>query len=186
MQSDQAAFVRSVEALGGTVTNQWWIINAASVTGIEDAAVAKLGALDNVARLEEEMVYSVANNTARNNSHHEADAANLRRTASNALVDGTGVSVAILDTGVNASYPGNIPNPGYFVDGNTSNTSGGGIAGSRLKAIFGTSGYGTEDVHGHGTHCSGSSASGNSSFRGMAPRAWVVGVKISNNNNVTT
>ncbi len=180
VQSDQAAFVRSVEALGGAVEAQWWIINAAAVSGIHGKAVDQLAKLDNVLRLEQEKVYPLANNTSRNSAHHEADQANQRRNASNALVDGAGVTVAILDTGVDAQYSGSTPNPGYFIGGNTSNTSGGGIAGSRLRAVFGTSGFGTEDQHGHGTHVSGSSASGNPSFRGMAPNASVVGVKISN------
>src|SRR5690606_31373431 len=109
---DQAPFTRAVEALGGQVVSHYWLINGACVTGIADDRVPALRALPNVVEVHPNRVWWTWNNPARNSTHHEADQANQRRTASNAPVTGTGVSVAVLDTGIDRLYQstGN-PNP---------------------------------------------------------------------------
>jgi len=181
---DQAPFTRAVEALGGQVVSHYWLINGACVTGIADDRVPALRALPNVVEVHPNRVWWTWNNTARNSTHHEADQANQRRTASNAPVTGTGVSVAVLDTGIDRLYQstGN-PNPAFYIGGSQSNTQGGGIGGSRVKSLHGVPSLGniTEDGHGHGTHVSGSIASDASAFRGMAPGAWLVSVKVADN-----
>jgi subtilisin family serine protease len=180
LRRDQAGFVRTIEDLGGRVSAQWWIINGACVEGLGGDGEKILAALPGVLSVEPNALHYPLNNTARNATHHEADQANQRRNAAGALVDGAGVSVAVIDTGVDAQFAGGAnPNPGFYPGGSTANTSGGGLGGSRLKAAFGTSGTGVEDLHGHGSHVSGSVASGSSGFRGIAPGAWIVGVKIS-------
>ena len=180
VRQDQAGFVADVERLGGRVVNQWWIINAACVEGIKAERLPNLRALANVEVVHENRYHHPVNNTARNSTHHEADQANLR-TVGGVPVTGTGVSVAILDTGVNHPYSTTgKPHPAFYIGGNQANTAGGGISGSRLRSVYALSGYGTQDNHGHGTHVSGSSASDYASYRGMAPGASIVGLKISN------
>ena len=179
-RADQAAFCAAVEGLGGRVTRQFWIINGAAVENLGDDGLATLADLPNVAFVEADRLYYPANNTARNATHHEADQANQRRDAGNAPVIGSGITVAILDTGLDAVYGGSgIPNPAYYPGGNQANATGGGLQGSRIKEVFGAGSAGdTEDQQGHGSHVSGSVASDYSSYRGIAPGAWLMGVKI--------
>jgi hypothetical protein len=178
VRTDQAAFVAQVESLGGRVVSQWWLINGACVEGLPAEQLPTLRALPNVEAVHPNKIYSVSNNTARNSSNHEADQANARRNAANELVVGTGISVAVLDTGADVLYAATgKPHPALYITGNQNNTAGGGIQGSRLKGAY-SAGFGTEDGHGHGTHVSGSVASDYVGYRGMAPGAWIVAVKV--------
>jgi hypothetical protein len=184
---DQADFVADVAGLGGAVIAQWWIINGAAVHG-GPAVAAAIERLPNVERVERDRWHWPVNGVARNTSHHKAADANLLQTSGGQFVTGTGVGVAVLDTGVDANMGGSgRPHRGYFVNGDPNNTSGSGINGSRLLVATGTSGFGAEDAHGHGTHVSGSvlngwaASAGNGPILGMAPNANLIGVKISDN-----
>ncbi len=180
VRQDQAKFVRAVEAIGGTVAEQWWIINGACVNGLVGDGAAALRALPGVAVVEPNLLRYPVNNTARNATHHNATTANTRTNALGQVVTGTGVSVAVIDTGTDALFGATgKPNPAYYPGGNQANATGGGIQGSRVKALFDASGNGTEDFHGHGSHVSGSVASDASAYRGIAPNAWIVGIRIS-------
>lgn len=180
VRRDQADFVRAVRARGGKILSQWWIVNGAAVE-IDARHENWLRALPGVRSVHRNPIYHAVNRDARNAVHHNADAANLQRTKTGALIDGAGVSVAILDTGVDANMGGSgRPHRGYFVNGDPTNKTGGGLGGSRLLAALGTSNYGSEDFHNHGTHVSGSVANAWSAYRGMAPGAGLVGIKISN------
>ncbi len=179
VRQDQAGFVTDVTNLGGKVVDQWWIINAACVEGIKADKLPALRALANVDAVHENRYHHAVNNTARNSTHHEADQANLRM-VNGVPVTGTGVSVAILDTGINHPYSSTgKPHPAYYIGGNQANTAGGGLLGSRVLSVHALSGFGTQDLHGHGSHVAGSSASDYSAYRGMAPGAGIVGMKIS-------
>lgn len=179
VRSDQVRFVHDVEALGGRVAEQWWIINGACVHGIADAQVPALAAMDGVEVVEPNRLHDPVNNTARNATHHNAVTANTRLNGLGQAVTGTGVSVAVIDTGIDALYQATgKPNPAFYPGANQANATGGGIQGSRVKALFDASGNGTEDFHGHGSHVAGSVASDHASYRGMAPNAWIVGIRI--------
>ncbi len=183
VRRDQADFVHAVEAMGGAVTQQWWIINGAAVK-LPDAQTAKLRALNNIERLSPDLYRRPTNRVARDRTHHNAKDANDRKTTKGVEIEGRGVAVAILDTGVDASMAtSNRPHRGYYRDGNPSDRKGGGIQGSRLLVATGTSSHGSEDICGHGTHVSGSVANAWDKDEGIAPEAWLVGVKISDNPN---
>lgn len=179
VRADQAPFVAAVEKLGGRVNEQWWIINAACVENITSDKLDALKALPNIEVVEPNSYHEALNNTARNASNHNAVTAETRTNGLGQLITGSGLSVAVIDTGVDGSFQGTgVPNRAYFPGGNTANTTGGGIGGSRLKAVFGTSGTGTEDENGHGSHVSGSVGSDDSAYRGLAKGTWIVGIKI--------
>jgi subtilisin family serine protease len=181
VRRDQAGFVAEVEALGGRVTAQWWIINGAAFTG-GPAVLAAIEHMPGIERIERDRWYHVHNGVSRDAQHHRADQANLLQTSGGEFVTGTGVGVAILDTGVDGDMNGSgRPHRGFYIGGSTSNTNGPGIGGSRLLIQQGTSGFGVDDVHGHGTHVAGSVLNAWTGNSGMAPNANLIGVKMSNN-----
>ena len=180
VRSDQARWVREIESLGGRVAEQWWIINGLCAHGLSEAQAAALRGMPGVEAVEPNTLHYPVNNTARNATHHNAAAANARVNGLGQTVTGTGVSVAVIDTGIDALYQATgKPNPAYYPGANQANATGGGLQGSRVKALFDASGFGTEDFNGHGSHVAGSIASDHASFRGMAPNAWIVGIRIS-------
>jgi subtilisin len=177
---DQAGAVREIEALGGKVDQQWWIINGLAASRLDAEDVARLQQMPNVAVVEPMPIVYPTNTTARNATHHNATGANARTNAQGQTVTGQGVAVAIIDTGVDAQFNATgKPNPGYYIGGNQNNTAGGGLQGSRLVAVFDASGFGTEDSNGHGTHVSGSVGSDTAGTKGIAHGAQLVGIRIS-------
>lgn len=72
-------------------------------------------------------------------------------------IDGTGVTVAVIDTGVDAAHPALT-----------------GVVASQQDLT----GEGTGDMHGHGTHCAGIVASQDRTRRGIAPGARVADIKV--------
>jgi serine protease AprX len=71
--------------------------------------------------------------------------------------DGSGIDVAVLDTGVDFAHPALAPVMGTQQD---------------------FTGEGVGDVNGHGTHCAGTIASNDRTFRGVAPGATVHDYKV--------
>ncbi len=185
VQLDQAAFVAAVERLGGRVTAQWWLINGAAVQ-LPAAQLPALRALDNVASVHADLWHVPTLTDSTNSTHSNSDAANLKDAKGGGKVIGTGLSVAILDTGCDANMGSTgRPHRAYFRGGNPSNTSGGGIGGSLLLGAHGTSGYGSEDVHGHGTFSAGCAQANKWSADSRIDNApafdsRVVSIKISN------
>jgi serine protease AprX len=75
--------------------------------------------------------------------------------------DGTGVTVAVIDSGVDAAHPALV-----------------GVVVSQQDFT----GEGTGDLHGHGTHCAGIIASQDRTRRGVAPGAQIADIKIGDMN----
>jgi subtilisin family serine protease len=179
MRLDQAAFVTAVERLGGTVVSQWWLVNAAAFE-IAPARVADVGKFAGVERLEADRWVFPVIRTATDGSNHNADAVNA------AGQRGLGVTTACMDTGLDENMGGaGRPHRMFFVNGDPTNLTGGGIGGSRLvvNRLIGT--VGPDDPHGHGTGVAGIMASGGwlsgGADAGHAPRAQVAGYGISEN-----
>jgi subtilisin family serine protease len=87
--------------------------------------------------------------------------------------DGRGTTVAVLDTGIDrdhADFAGRIVGEHCFCD----NLNGTGCCpGANQESDF------AEDDHGHGTHVAGIAAGGgNGAPIGVAPKAWIVAVKV--------
>ena len=85
---------------------------------------------------------------------------------------GTGVGIAVVDSGIYAGHEGWLNANGQ----------------SRVKANVDFTGDGTGDSYGHGTHvaglAAGNSAKNNGAYRGVAPNANIISVKVLNNNGV--
>lgn len=144
--ADQATFVASAQKLGASVVRQWWIINACAVD-VPPASLPAMRAIDNVARLEADAWARPGMMRATNQYNHDADRAHA------AGHRGAGVAVAIMDSGADVDMNGSgRPHATYFRNGNPSNTSGSGIAGSRLVVCKQIGAWPTcDDASGHGT-----------------------------------
>lgn len=183
----QAPVRREIRRLGGRVTAQWWIVPGLAARVPADV-VPRLAALPGVEAIHPDRVWRARLTVATNAAHHASDQAN-QRVVQGVKVRGRRVSVALLDTGVDADMGGSgRPHRSYFPGGDPRNRTGGGLGGSLLKALFVTSKKGTqllkpEDAHGHGTFVSGAVAANkwHADSRiddGVAPDAWLVSVKM--------
>lgn len=184
----RADFVREVEALGGSVIENFWLIEVSYVK-LDPTRLPSLKQIKGVVGVEANMQVAPVLATSTNASNHNSDAANVTRgLSSGQFVVGTDLSVAILDTGIDSSMANNgRPHRSFFKAGDPSNTSGAGIAGSRVLGRFlatGASGTG-EDDNGHGSSCASCSAGatwpGNDA--GFAPDANIVSYKVSSASN---
>ncbi len=176
---DQAAFRAAVQALGGNVTIQYWLVNACAFE-IEPNKVAQLALLPGVAEIHADRIAVPLIKTSTSAANHNADAVQA------AGIKGVGVCSAIMDTGQDAvSGATGKPHATYYIDGNTSNTAGGGIMGSRLVANVQCGTLAPEDPHNHGTAVASQVAGAiwnlsGTADDGHAPRATIAGYSISN------
>ncbi|MGA2768862.1 MAG: S8 family serine peptidase [Candidatus Bathyarchaeia archaeon] len=87
----------------------------------------------------------------------------------NRSINGTGVTIAILDTGIDASHP-----DFYFPN-----------ATSKIASAISFTGESTADGYGHGTHCAsiaaGTGAASGGQYTGVAPGATLLNVKVLDN-----
>ncbi|MEM7308465.1 MAG: S8 family serine peptidase [Planctomycetota bacterium] len=88
-------------------------------------------------------------------AHHNSDFANTLLTPAGANIDGSGVTVAIIDSGIDADHAGSSrPHATFFPGGNPANPTGPGIAGSRIvssETVAAFTSQSDEDTFGHGT-----------------------------------
>jgi len=190
-QTDRRDFVAAVARLGGKVTAHWWIINGAAITLPADklAALAERVDVDRVvANRYRRMHLAVATDS----KHHGSDQANELTDAKSRKVIGTGVSVAVLDSGIDESMgTAGRPHRAFYPGGNPSNQTGGGIKGSLILTTTTVSGNGTEDTAGHGTFVAGCVGANKwatlaAADNGIAPGAGIVAVQITDTFGLTT
>ncbi|MCA8971789.1 MAG: S8 family serine peptidase [Planctomycetes bacterium] len=136
MRADQAAFVRQVEALGGSVFAQWWIVNACAIE-LTPKSLAAIRAMQNVAFLEPDVATQPCILTATNAANHNSDYLN------SIGVTGNGVACGIVDTGQDIDMNGTgVPHITYSRRGTST---------SRLVLNRQIGTQSADDVHGHGT-----------------------------------
>ncbi|MCA8971148.1 MAG: S8 family serine peptidase, partial [Planctomycetes bacterium] len=188
VEQEREAFVRDVEALGGTVVQNYWIVEGSHVR-LDASKVEGLRRIAGVVRVDPNWIHYPVLATSTNASNHNSDAANVTRgLTNNQLVVGTDLTVAILDTGLDAAMGSSgRPHRSFYKGGNPSNTTGAGISGSRMLGRFvaaGASGTG-EDDNGHGSACASCSAGASwpGNDAGFAPDANIVGWKVSASSN---
>ena len=174
---DQADFTRFVEGRGGKVVLHLWLINGA-VVDLPPAAVEAVRDWENTARLEPDRKVRPLIYRSTGSRNHNSDYANKVLG-----VTGKGVSIAVVDTGIDVDHAGSgRPHAAFFEKGKLG--GGPGIKGTRILGAFGVSHINdTDDLDGHGT-CVASVAAGwkwnrsSISDNGHAPDAGIVSYKI--------
>ncbi len=177
--ADQEAFVRKVESdYDAKVLRQWWLINACCIE-VDPRHLPALGGLPNVLRLQpDEEAFPVIKKATDVRNHNSDLVQKMNYT-------GKGVTVAIVDTGQDERMAGgNRPHRTYFVGGDPSNTTGTGIAKSRLVLNKQIGTQVTDDIHGHGTGVASIAAGANwgvsEADNGHAYDANIAGYAIAN------
>ncbi|MCA8968611.1 MAG: S8 family serine peptidase [Planctomycetes bacterium] len=136
MKAHQSTFVQAVEALGGEVYAQWWLVNACAVA-IHPSRLDTIRKLENVAYLQPDVAVKPAIKTATNAANHNADALQAIN------VRGAGVTIAVIDTGHDSNMAGTgKPHITYSRRGTTT---------TRLVLNRKIGLMSADDVHGHGT-----------------------------------
>jgi subtilisin len=172
MRADQHAFVQLVESLGGRVTHQWWLVNGLAVE-IDAGQLGALQAHDNVAQILRDQQRFAGIKTSTNAQNHASDAL----TASG--IKGRGVTVAIVDSGIDENMNGTgRPHATFYVNGNVNDRTGGGIQGSRVLVNRQIGMMPADDIISHGTPVAGVAAGerwnqGTRADHGHAPLASI-------------
>jgi hypothetical protein len=181
--------VEEVSAAGAVVTATTWLANVVVVEEADAALLARLAARDDVALVQPEEWARAQLGVATDAAHHDSDAANLLTTPGGVALKGAGVTIGIIDSGVDASSgTTGRPHAAYYPNGDPTATTGGGIGGSRLLSAVNSSAFypsqPAEDVFGHGTRMA--SIAGGARFNlladvddGPAPEASLRSYKIS-------
>ena len=143
---------------GALVIGEHWLVPSLEVVGASQALVDELGERARVVsgdgapavRMPQSM------NKAMNAAHHDGKGAN-QTLVDGEQVKGQGVTIAVLDTGIELSIPqANRPHRTFYENGNPAIDSGG-IKGSRILSADGVLGTGIapvppgDDANGHGT-----------------------------------
>lgn len=180
-RTTRAALDRAVEDLGGRIVEHFWLVDGCVVEIPADAS-RTLGELPHVVRGWHDGPRAPGDfapiKTSTNGDNHNTDQVQLRG------VRGSGVTVAVVDSGLDSQMAGlNRPHSTFFVNGDPNNTTGGGIAGSRLLANVQVGAFPADDLIDHGTRVAGVAIGARwnalpGSDHGHAPAANVVGYSL--------
>lgn len=179
--ADQAEFDRALRRIGGRVDEHFWIINGCAVD-LPPGRLDWLRSYDGVASVWKNGVRRANGSpgplpigNATNANNHNADAVHAGGER------GAGSTVAILDTGFDVDMNGTgRPHAVFFPSGDPTQTTGGGLGGSRLLAAIPIGSEVPDFEASHGTRVASIAIGGGwnatpQSDEGHAPDASVVG-----------
>lgn len=172
--ASQAAFVEELEALGGHCREHFWLVNACAIE-LPAESVDAVRDLPGVRRVIEDRPRAPSFiKVSTNAKNHAVDGLYGQG------VRGKGVSVAILDSGLDITDAGRArPHRTFYVGGDPTNMTGGGLMGSRILAMRQVGQLSPDDLIGHGTPVAAVAAGEvwgtATSDRGHAPLAGIVG-----------
>ena len=169
-QADKERAIRILKLLGGKIKYDYKAIPAVAVklkvhdllmiAGLIDSGFFGNSQVSGIQFIQEDYVVHAAVDTE---GLDESAAQVMATNMWNLGYDGSGITIAVIDTGIDASHPdlqGKVIGWKDFVNGKTS----------------------PYDDNGHGTHVSsiaaGTGAASNGKYKGMAPGAKLVGVKV--------
>ncbi|MFX1298659.1 MAG: S8 family serine peptidase, partial [Promethearchaeota archaeon] len=148
----QNSLITPISTLGGKILQNYFIINALLVE-IPLQALPQLAELSQIARIEPDYTLHLQLDVS------QPIVTNTTAPGWNYLYNGSGVIVAVCDTGINKNHPALV---GRVI--------------AEASFIGGT----PDDSNGHGTHVAGIIASNDSTYHGIASEVSLVNVKIMN------
>lgn len=178
-RAHQAPFARAVAGLGGRVVQHWWLVNACAIE-VPFARLDAIRAHPMVLRIHPDRAVRPFEfiKQATNARNHAADGLHARG------IRGAGVAVAIIDSGVDSDLARTgRPHRAFYVDGDPTNRTGGGIGGSRVLENVQLGPLRADDLMNHGTGVAAIAAgevwsTGPVADAGHAPRARIVSYSI--------
>jgi hypothetical protein len=151
----RVALGHEIAAAGGTVVGTTWLANTLAFEGGAPNLPARLAARDDVRLVQAETWHRAQLEVATDADHHNSDLVNQWLSPAGQALVGTGVTIALVDSGIDARHVGtNRPHAAFFPNGSPASSTGPGIAGSRLLSATNCSVFSVqsgEDVFGHGT-----------------------------------
>ncbi|MFF5445665.1 S8 family serine peptidase [Streptomyces sp. NPDC012888] len=151
-QAEAATFLQAINAdlerRGIEVQEEFWLTHSVRATLTSSEVLAVASRAD---------VVSVTSNKQRHVQCLDVSRPLIRADALPTGTTGAGITVAVIDTGVDAAHPALAGAVGPQQD----------ITGTAVN----------RDDQGHGTHCAGIIASRNTTFRGVAPGADIVDIR---------
>jgi Subtilase family len=153
--SGQDPIVELAASRGATLVGRGWLLDLVVLDGVSSDLRAELSAHAEVLDVQPIEYRAPALKKALDAAHHDVHAVHALSVGGAAL-EGSGQSIAILDTGLDMNMGGSgRPHAAFFANGDPLDPAGGGIGGSRvLSTSFATHAGQTvtaEDLHGHGT-----------------------------------
>ncbi|MEZ5978857.1 MAG: S8 family serine peptidase [Planctomycetota bacterium] len=144
-----------VESHGGRVVATTWLADTLAFEGGDAELPALLASRDDVRLVQADTYARAQLEIATDASHHASDAANQLTGPGNVPLLGTGVTLAIVDSGIDADHAGSgRAHAAFFPGGDPQNPVGPGIGGSRVLSAGNFSAFfvqPAEDTVGHGT-----------------------------------
>lgn len=152
----RASAAALIEAHGAKIVSESWLANTLGVEGASQELLDALLALPEVRLLQPDQWAEAQMQIATDAAHHNSDFANTLPAPGGGFVDGTGVTIAMIDSGIDANHAGSgRPHAAFYPGGDPSTPTGGGLGGSRILSAVNASLFGGgqtgEDIHGHGT-----------------------------------
>jgi hypothetical protein len=145
--ADQEPFTRAIEQLGGRITHRWWLINGCAFE-VPRRALPQVITFANLATMEPDAQVAPAGApiaVSTNNSNHRTD-------SMQGTFQGTGLGIAIMDTGLDASMNNTgSPHRIFYLNGVKPGVN-------LLAANIQVGAITAEDQHGHGTAVAGVAA----------------------------
>ena len=188
LEAGRADVRASLAQLGLEELYAFTLIDAIAVAAGDEHALASLRAHPMVLSVERGGQHRALLAQATDANPHDAVGAHAI-TVGGVPLEGRGVTVAIIDSGIDTNANGlGRPHKTFYVNGDPNDLSGGGIGGSRIleasqESFFSPPGQ-FEDVHGHGTRMSSIAAGADYGIdvnvaNGVAPEASIRSYKIS-------
>ena len=156
IERDHLPIIDLALAHGAAVMGTTWLAGNILLDEVGPELLDALLARADVLRIQPDHYANPQMEVATDAAHHNSDAANQQTTPGGQAIDGTGVTIGIIDSGVDGDHAGSgRPHAAFFPGGNPATTTGPGLAGSRILSMADVAAFSggqpPEDTFGHGT-----------------------------------
>jgi subtilisin family serine protease len=194
MELLQEPIVALVRAHGGSVVGTSWLANSVAIEDASPVLIEALAHRGDVLVLQPDTWHEAQLEIATDAAHHDSDHANMLLSPGGIPTKGDGMTIAIVDSGIDANHAGSgRPHAAFYPDGDPTSATGPGLGGSRLLSAVNESVFApfqpAEDICGHGTRMASIAAGAQFNLLpdvddGPAPNAFLRAYKISDDSVV--